>query len=103
MKPLLINLTIEYDVVTYQINQKVVRSGVVHNQPLLWDIPTLEQARLILDKISIKGAKISKQVEYYDNDQEAQEHRLSALSDTGIISCVHRNLPTNGEPGGLYQ
>ena len=103
MKSLLKNLTIQYDVVTYQINQKVVRSGAVHNQPLVWDIPTLYQTRLILDQISIQGAKISKQVEYYYSDQEAQEHRLSALADTGIMTCIQLNIPTNGKSSGVYQ
>ena len=103
MKPLLINLTIEYDVTTYQIEQKVIRENGIHHQPLVWDIPTIEQARLILDQISIQGAKISKQVEYYYSDQEAQEHRLSALADTGIMTCIQLNIPTNGKSSGVYQ
>ena len=97
MKSLLKNLTIQYDVVTYQINQKAVRSGAVHNQPLVWDIPTLYQTRLILDQISIQGAKISKQVEYYGSDQEAQERHISSLADKGIMTSIDLALPASNE------
>ena len=103
MKPLLKDLTIECDVTTYQINQKVIRSDAIHHQPLVWDIPTLDQARLILSQININGAQLSKQVEYYDSDQEAQERRLSALEDAGIMTCIGLSLPTSGKPGGVYQ
>lgn len=101
MRPLLKEFAVEYDAVTYQINQKVIKAGGVHEQPLVWDIPTLEQARLILDKINIKGAKIHKEVECYYSDQEAQERRLSALVDMGIMTCIDLTPPTSSESSGV--
>jgi len=97
MKPLLKDLTIEYDVITYQINQKVIRSDAIQHQPLVWDIPTLDQARLILSQININGAQISKQVEYYGSDQEAQERHISSLADTGIMTSIDLALPASNE------
>ena len=101
MKPLLKNLTIEYDVITYQINQKVIRSDAIQHQPLVWDIPSLDQARLILSQININGAQISKQVEYYGSDQEAQERRISSLADTGMMTSIDLAQPASKESGGV--
>ena len=98
MRPLLRGLAIEYDVVTYQINQKVIKLGTVYEQPLVWDIPTIERARLMLDKNNIKGAKIHKYTEYYYSDQEAQKRRLSALVDMGIITTLELELSTSNQP-----
>lgn len=100
MNPLFKELTIEFDVITYLINQKVINASGIHNQLLVWDIPTLEQARLILDQISINGAKICKEVEYYYSGQEAQKRRFSALADTGIMTCIDLALPTSNESSG---
>ena len=103
MKTSLKDLTIEYDVITYQVNQKIIKSGAVHHHPLVWDISTLEKARLILVKINIKGDQISKKIIYYGNDQEAQERRLSALADMGIMACINLATPTSNEFSGVNQ
>jgi len=101
MKPLLKNLTIEYDVITYQIYQKVIRSGDINNQPLVWDIPTLDQARLILAKLNIESANIYQWVNHYGSDQEAQERRINALADTGIMTSIDLVLPASNESSGV--
>ena len=101
MKPLLKNLTIEYDVITYQIYQKVIRSGDIHNQPLVWDIPTLDQARLILAKLNIESANIYQWVNHYGSDQKAQERRINALADTGIMTSIDLVLPASNESSGV--
>jgi len=101
MKPLLKNLTIEYDVITYQIYQKVIRSGDINNQPLVWDIPTLDQARLILAKLNIESANIYQWVNHYGSDQKAQERRINALADTGIMTSIDLVLPASNESSGV--
>ena len=101
MKPLLKDLTIEYDVITYQIYQKVIRSGDIHNQPLLWDILTLDQARLILAKLNIESANIYQWVNHYGSDQESQERRINALADTGIMTRIDLVLPASKESSGV--
>jgi len=103
MKQLLKELTIKYDVMTYQITQKVIKAGGVHYQSLVWDIPTIEQARLILDQIYITDAKIHKEVEYYYNDRESQEGRLSTLANTGIMACIELEPSTSTEFSGVGQ
>jgi len=101
MKPLLKNLTIEYDVITYQIYQKVIRSGDINNQPLVWDINTLDQARLILAKLNIESANIYQWVNHYGSDQKAQERRINALADTGIMTSIDLVLPASNESSGV--
>ena len=101
MKQLLKNLTIEYDVITYQINQHVIKSGVIHKQCLVWDIPTWEQARLIHAKLNIKSANIYQRVNHYGSDQEAQERRISALEDAGIMTSIDLALPASNESSGV--
>ena len=101
MKPLLKNLTIEYDVITYQIYQKVIRSGDINNQPLVWDINTLDQARLILAKLNIESANIYQWVNHYGSDQKAQERRINALADTGIMTRIDLVLPASKESSGV--
>ena len=101
MKPLLKDLTVEYDVITYQIYQKVIRSGDIHNQPLVWDIPTLDQARLILAKLNIESANIYQWVNHYGSDQESQERRINALADTGIMTRIDLVLPASKESSGV--
>ena len=101
MKPLLKNLTIECDVITYQIYQKVIRSGDINNQPLVWDIPTLDQARLILAKLNIESANIYQWVNHYGSDQKAQERRINALADTGIMTSIDLVLPASNESSGV--
>ena len=101
MKPLLKNLTIEYDVITYQINQHVIKSGVIQKQRLVWDIPTLDQARLILAKLNIESANIYQWVNHYGSDQKAQERRINALADTGIMTSIDLVLPASNESSGV--
>jgi hypothetical protein len=101
MKPLLKDLTIEYDVITYQINHKVIKSDAVHSEPLVWGIRTIDEPRLIFAQINIKGAQLSKQVEYYYSGQEAQEPRLSALADAGVMASIDLALPTSKESSGV--
>ena len=101
MKQLLKNLTIEYDVITYQINQHVIKSGVIHKHCLVWDIPTWEQARLILAKLNIKSASIYQRVNHYGSDQEAQERRISSLADTGMMTSIDLAQPASKESGGV--
>ena len=101
MKPLLKNLTIEYDVITYQINQRVIKSGVIQKQRLVWDIPTLDQARLILAKLNIESANIYQWVNHYGSDQKAQERRINALADTGIMTSIDLVLPASNESSGV--
>jgi hypothetical protein len=101
MKQLLKNLTIEYDVITYQINQHVIKSGVIHKQCLVWDIPTWEQARLIHAKLNIKSANIYQRVNHYGSDQEAQERRISSLADTGVMTSIDLTLPASKESCGV--
>ena len=101
MKPLHGELTIEYDVTTYQILKKVIRENGLHNDLVIWDIPTIERARLMFDKINIKGAKIHKYTEYYYSDQEAQKRRLSALVDMGIITTLELELVTSKQSSGV--
>ena len=97
MKPSLNDFNIEYDVITYQINQHVIKSGVIQKQRLVWDIPTLDQARLILAKLNIESASIY----HYGSDQEAQERRISALEDTGIMTSIDLALPASNESSGV--
>jgi len=101
MKPSLHDFTIEYDVITYQINQRVIKSGVIHKQRLVWDIPTCDQARLILAKLNIKSANIYQRGNHYGSDQEAQERHLSALADVGIMTRIDLALPTRNESSGV--
>ena len=101
MKPSLNDFNIEYDVITYQINQHVIKSGVIHKQCLVWDIPTWEQARLIHAKLNIKSANIYQRVNHYGSDQEAQERRISALEDTGIMTSIDLALPASNESSGV--
>ena len=101
MKPSLNDFNIEYDVITYQINQRVIKSGVIQKQRLVWDIPTLDQARLILAKLNIKSASIYQRVNHYGSDQEAQERRVSALEDTGIKTSIDLALPASNESSGV--
>jgi hypothetical protein len=101
MKQLLKNLTIEYDVITYQINQHLIKSGVIHKHCLVWDIPTWEQACLILAKLNIESANIYQWVNHYGSDQEAQERRISALADTGIMTSIDLALPASNESSGV--
>ena len=88
-------LAIEYDVTTYQINKRVISEDGIYSQPLVWNIPTPEEARLILDQINIDGAKAYKETEFYYDDKEAQERRLSALVDMGIMTCIDPALLTS--------
>jgi len=97
------DLTIEYDVITYQINQQIIKSRAVHHHPLVWDIPTPDQARLIFTRINIKGAQLSQNVECFYNDKAAQERRLSALADAGIMTCADLTTPTSNESSGVNQ
>ena len=101
MRPSLNDFTIEYDVITYQINQHVIKSGVIHKQMLVWDIPTCDQARLILAKLNIESANIYQWVNHYGSDQEAQERRISALADTGIMTSIDLALPASNESSGV--
>ena len=101
MKPSLNDFTIEYDVITYQINQHVIKSGVIHKHRLVWDIPTCDQALLILAKLNIKSANIYQRVNHYGSDQQAQERRLSALADAGIMARIDLALPTSNEYNGV--
>jgi hypothetical protein len=101
MKPSLNDFTVEYDVITYQINQHVIKSGVIHKHCLVWDIPTWEQARLILAKLNIKSANIYQRVNHYGSDQEAQERRISSLADTGMMTSIDLAQPASKESGGV--
>ena len=95
------NPTIEYDVITYVINHIIKKPNGTYHEPLVWDIPTLEQARELLAQIKVKGAKIVKSVEFYYSDQEAQIRRLSALADNGIIACIELHKPTSDKANGV--
>jgi|GEM_PF-5697021 len=95
------NPSIEYDVITYVINHIIQKPNGTYHEPLVWDIPTLEQARELLTQITVKGAKIVKSVEFYYSDQEAQIRRLSALADNGIMACIELPQPTSDKAGGV--
>jgi len=95
------NPSIEYDVTTYVINHPLNMSPGIYHAPLVWDIPTLDKARELLAKVNVKGAKIVKYVEYYYSDQEAQNHRLSALADTGIMFCLAVEQLTSATGSGV--
>jgi hypothetical protein len=95
------NPSIEYDVITYVINHPLSMSPGIYHEPLVWDIPTLEQARELLAQIKVKGAKIVKSVEFYYSDQEAQNRRLSALADNGITTRIEVEQLTNATASGV--
>ena len=95
------NLSIEYDVTTYAINHPLSMSPGIYHEPLVWDIPTLDKARELLAQISVKDAKIVKSVEYYYSDQAAQNRRLSALADHGIMACIELHTPTRDKASGV--
>ena len=93
--------SIEYDVITYVINHPLSMSPGIYHEPLVWDIPTLEQARELLAQIKVKDAKIVKSVEFFYSDQDAQNRRLSALADNGIMACIELHTPTNYKASGV--
>ena len=95
------NPSIEYDVITYVINHPLSMSPGTYHEPLVWDIPTLEQARELLAQIKVKDAKIVKSVEFYYSDQEAQNRRLSALADNGIMVSIELNKPASDKASGV--
>lgn len=93
--------SIEYDVTTYVINHPLSMSPGIYHEPLVWDIPTLEQARELLAQIKVKDGKIVKSVEFYYSDQEAQKRRLSALADNGIMACIELPQLTSNQTCGV--
>ena len=95
------NPPIEYDVITYVIIHIIKKPNGIYHEPLVWDIPTLEQARELLAQIKVKGAKIVKSVEYYYSDQETQNRRLSALADNGITTRIEVEQLTNATASGV--